>query len=223
MTKVTAFELQPGAPEQIADYLQLLIVRGELAPGERIAEARVTEALGVSRGPVREALRVLSARHLVDVTPRRGARVTPFGPDDVRGLYDMQISLLSLLATRVAQRLDEPMRAALTVHREAVARAVEQGDTLALLAGTTAFAHDASELIGNVYLRDTLDRLAPAFSRAHYRALASKPRELAVLAGFIDELMESVAEGTPARIQETVRRYGERQMNAVLATFSDAD
>ena len=133
MPSITAFELRPGVPDQIADYLQSLIVRGELAPGERIAEARVTQALGVSRGPVREALRVLSARHLVDMTPRRGARVTAFGPDDVRGLYDMQIALLSLLATRVAERLDEPLRAALGRHRDAVAGAVQDGDTLALL------------------------------------------------------------------------------------------
>ena len=181
----------------------------------------MTEALGVSRGPVREALRVLSARHLVEVTPRRGARVTAFGPDDVRGLYDMQIALLSLLARRVAEQMDEPMRAALQAHRDAIAAAADSGDMLAVLGCIRDFARDASERIGNVYLRDALDRLAPAFSRAHYRALSSAPDEIAGLAGFVDELLQVAGQGVDAPIEATMRRYGERQKQLVLASFDD--
>ncbi|MEL6208484.1 MAG: GntR family transcriptional regulator, partial [Pseudomonadota bacterium] len=111
MTDSTAparFSFAPGVPEQVADYIQAQIVRGELAPGERIAEARVTAALNVSRGPVREALQRLAARHLVVLAPRRGARVSSFDIDDVRGLFDVYVALVIRLAQRVAETIATP-------------------------------------------------------------------------------------------------------------------
>lgn len=222
MTANSAFSFTPGVPEQIADYLQTRIVQGELAPGERIAEARVTEALGVSRGPVREALRVLAARHLVEVLPRRGARVTRFGPADVRGLYAMQIALLSLLSTCIADILDASMLRVLTKHRDAIRAAADASDIQSLLDQSQTFTSAACALIDNPYLRDTLDRMGPAFSRAHYRALSSAPDQAHGLADFIDDLMASVVSKAPKKIHATIRHYGERQMRAVLDTFDDA-
>ncbi|MFK8015737.1 MAG: GntR family transcriptional regulator [Gammaproteobacteria bacterium] len=221
MSVNTAFSFTPGVPEQIADHLQTRIVTGDMAAGERIAEARVTEALGVSRGPVREALRVLAARHLVEVMPRRGARVSRFGPTDVRGLYDMQIALLTLLATRVADVLDASMLEILQTHRDALRRAADVADTLSLLDHSQTFLRVASDLIGNAYLRDTLDRMGPAFNRAHYRALSSAPDQATGLADFIDDLIAAVVGQNHDYICATIRRYGERQMADVLSTFPD--
>ena len=67
------FKAPDSLSEQIAHYLAERIIRGELKPAERIQELKVTQALNVSRGSVREALLILERRHLVTILPRRGA------------------------------------------------------------------------------------------------------------------------------------------------------
>ena len=89
ISQAATFAPSPGLADQIADHVQKQIVSGELRPGERIAEAHITRELGVSRGPVRESMRLLSRRHLVELLPRKGARVSDFGVDDVNSLYDL--------------------------------------------------------------------------------------------------------------------------------------
>lgn len=216
----TPVSFSPGVPEQIANHLQARIVRGELEPGTRIAEARVTESLGVSRGPVREALRMLVTRHLVVIEPRRGARVSAFGLADVQALYDLHRELVTLLALRVSEVLDETMLATLSGFRAAVREAGEQGDTLALLERCEAFMDGACELVGNVYLRDTLGRLAPAFSRAHYLALAESDQQTQRLGEFLDALMAAVIGRERERVAAIVADYSRDQVRVIAAALA---
>lgn len=211
------FVAVPGVPVQIADHLQAQIVRGKLRPGERIAEARVTQTLNVSRGSVREAMQLLAARHLVDVEPRRGARVSLFGPADVRGLYDLQICLLKLLAGRVAQIYQSDDLPPLLAYRDALQRAADEADPAALLALSSAFQMAACDLAGNVYLRETMERMLPAFERAHFLALAAGPAERLGLAQFTAELVDAVIARDDDTIAAVVEDYGKRQCAAVLA------
>ena len=217
---VAPVRFSPGVPEQIADHLQARIVRGELEPGARIAEASVTEALGVSRGPVREALRMLVTRHLVVIEPRRGARVSAFGLADVQALFDLHRELLTLLALRISEVLDENMLATLAGFRAAVREAAEQGDTFALLERCDAFMDGACALVGNVYLRDTLGRLAPAFSRAHYLALAESDTQTQRLGEFLDALMAAVIGREREQVATLVADYSRDQVRVVAAALA---
>jgi DNA-binding GntR family transcriptional regulator len=80
------------------------IVSGELAPGERIVELRLAKELGLSQSPIREALRDLSAIGLVEIQPRRGARVRK--PDN-KELADISLlrSEVDALAARLAAEI----------------------------------------------------------------------------------------------------------------------
>jgi DNA-binding GntR family transcriptional regulator len=77
----------------VADWLAQRIISGESAPGERLTEPRLAELAGVSRSPVREALRILESEGLVEITPRHGARVTHVGVRDARELYECRLLL----------------------------------------------------------------------------------------------------------------------------------
>ena len=210
-TTASRFSFAPGVPEQVADFIQAQIVRGELAPGERIAEARVTAALNVSRGPVREALQRLAARHLVVLEPRRGARVSSFAIDDVRGLFDVYVALVIRLAERVAEHVargdDNALQDMLDEHRAQLTGAVQSGDTLAVLGACDAFLARGAEVIGNAYLGGMLARLAPAFGRAHYVALNGSGDATARLAGFVNGRARDVA--------GIVERYAAAQMDVI--------
>jgi DNA-binding GntR family transcriptional regulator len=66
------------------------ILSGRVDPGERLVEEQLTQRLGISRAPLREALRLLAQQGLVEHVPRRGVRVATLSDDDVRQLYDVR-------------------------------------------------------------------------------------------------------------------------------------
>jgi DNA-binding GntR family transcriptional regulator len=80
----------------VADALREAIVKGWIRPGERIKEIPLSEQLGVSRGPIREALRLLAHDGLVTIIPNRGAIVPTPTPADVLEVYAMRSALGSL-------------------------------------------------------------------------------------------------------------------------------
>lgn len=86
--------------EQIANYLTDKIVRFELEPGERILEQQISSELGVSRSPIREAIRILDKTGIVKITPRCGASVAKMSPHDVEGFCDVLSLLLGHLVRK---------------------------------------------------------------------------------------------------------------------------
>lgn len=89
--------------EVVADEIRQMISSGQLLPGERLFEDRLAEQLGVSRNPVREAIRALEGTGLVEVLPRRGAYVSQIDPDQVRQLLELR-SVLEAYAAELAAR-----------------------------------------------------------------------------------------------------------------------
>ncbi len=99
-------------PEQIAEQLAQEIVDQTLKPGERLKEVALCGQFRVSRAPIREALRLLESRGLVQIASRRGVRVTQLSAQEVDDLYEIRASLLGLAARRVALRRDGQFLAA---------------------------------------------------------------------------------------------------------------
>lgn len=91
-------------PEQIADHLGIAIVNGEYKAGERFREQEIAELYGVSRGPVREAIRALERRGLVEFYPRRGAYVVDVSLDAIADIFNIRAALLGLAARCFARQ-----------------------------------------------------------------------------------------------------------------------
>lgn len=89
--------------EIVADEIRDLILRGDLKPGDRLHENKIAQDLGVSRNPVREAIRALEATGLIQVTPRIGASVTEIDVDDLSQLLEVR-SVLEAFAARLAAK-----------------------------------------------------------------------------------------------------------------------
>jgi DNA-binding GntR family transcriptional regulator len=95
--------LTQSLPEQIAARLSERILAGNYPPGQRIMEQAVSAEFGVSRGPVREALRLLERDGLVTILPRRGAQVTTLSIEEVREIFDIRASLNGLRDRQIAE------------------------------------------------------------------------------------------------------------------------
>src|SRR5882757_1846175 len=81
--------------DTVVEHLRNFIVEGLLAPGVKLNERTLCETLGISRTPLREALKVLAAEGLIDILPNRGARVRQLGKRDLEELFDVMAGLES--------------------------------------------------------------------------------------------------------------------------------
>jgi DNA-binding GntR family transcriptional regulator len=93
-------------PEQIAARISDAIFRGNLLPGQRIPEQHLSDEFEVSRGPIREALRLLERDGLVVILARRGAQVTDLTFREVRDIFDIRAHLLYLAMDLACRRQD---------------------------------------------------------------------------------------------------------------------
>jgi DNA-binding GntR family transcriptional regulator len=94
-------------PEAAAERLRTLIIEGELAPGTKLNERELSERLGVSRTPLREAFRMLAADGLLVQLPNRGAQVVAMSRDDVRDAFEVMAALEGLAGELAAARITD--------------------------------------------------------------------------------------------------------------------
>jgi DNA-binding GntR family transcriptional regulator len=125
---MSALTLTPRALyEEVAEQLRQRIFSGELEPGSWIDELRLAEEYGISRTPLREAVKVLAAEGLVTMKVRRGAYVTEVNDKDQRDVYHLLALLESDAAGVVAATAsDEQLKELLTLHQDLVAAAHER-------------------------------------------------------------------------------------------------
>jgi DNA-binding GntR family transcriptional regulator len=91
--------------EQVLHAIQAAIVDGDLAPGSKLKEPDLARAYGTSRGPLREAIRQLEARGLVQLTPHAGARVTDLSVKQLLDIYELREALEGMACRLAADRL----------------------------------------------------------------------------------------------------------------------
>ena len=126
---MSALSLAPRALyEEVAELLRQRIFARELEPGSWIDELRIAEALGISRTPLREALKVLAAEGLVTMKVRRGAYVTEVSEKDLRDVYHLLALLESDAARVVAQRATDAQMAQIHALHQDLAKATDNRD-----------------------------------------------------------------------------------------------
>jgi DNA-binding GntR family transcriptional regulator len=125
--------------EEAERRLHDAIVRGELAPGERLTEDELADWLGISRTPVREALSRLAAAGLVTIDANRGARVAPLDPAEMLDLVQVSRELVLLAQRLAAQRATAEELAALRAFHEQRVACLRVGDPAGVERGALAF------------------------------------------------------------------------------------
>ena len=121
--------------------LRQAILKGELKPGERLMEIQLAQKLGVSRTPVREAIRKLELEGLVLMIPRRGAEVARISEKSLKDVLEVRRSLEELAIELACQRMTEEDMQALEEAQKAFKAAIEQGDAMKIAETDEAY-HD---------------------------------------------------------------------------------
>ena len=114
--------------DRVERALRDRILHGEVAPGERLNEVEIAGELGVSRGPIREALQRLASDGLVELQAHRGAFVRRLGPAEVRDLFEVRMALETTAARLAAQRATDAQLADLDALVHAGAEPIGHAD-----------------------------------------------------------------------------------------------
>jgi DNA-binding GntR family transcriptional regulator len=138
--------------EQVLAELRRRIVDGEYHEGERLTETRLADDFGVSRNPVREALRVVEAEGFVQILPRRGAVVSTLDETAVRDLFAVRQQLETLAAGLAAERATPEGIATLRGLVEDANKAAKAEDFDRVAELNSAFHRAVIEVSGNRWL-----------------------------------------------------------------------
>jgi DNA-binding GntR family transcriptional regulator len=214
------FKASDSLAEQIARHLADRIVRGELRPGERIQEQKVTQALNVSRGSVREALLILERRHLVAILPRRGAQVSELNAHHVRSLCTLMSELYILLGNAVAANWRSEADLAPFLALQQRLQASAQANAIhAFVDDSFNVMRAAYPFADNPYLRETVENLQPAMNRNYYLALEQRKAAMADYLALFADLLAAVRDRDTASIRRHLKAYSELSCQLVLAAL----
>jgi DNA-binding GntR family transcriptional regulator len=216
------FKAPDSLAEQIAHHLAERIIRGELKERERIQEQKVTQALNVSRGSVREALLILERRHLIVILPRRGAQVTELTAHNVKSLYALVMELYIVLGNAVAAswRNEADLAPLLDVQRQLQASAARE-DIDAFVENSFDVMRAAFPFANNPFLQETLENLLPAISRTYHLALARRKSEMSQFLNTFAALLQAVLARDPVQIRALLLAYGQHNCTLVLAALAE--
>jgi DNA-binding GntR family transcriptional regulator len=215
VTQVTYQTMVDVAETWVRDAVMV----GRLRPGSRVAQDEIANELGISRMPLREALRRLEAQGFVTIRPHRGAFVAELSTDDIKSTYFVRTVLESASARVAASRFDEArgeqLRSILNAAREALAA----GEGVRLAELNRAFHLAGHAATGNRVLIQLIEDLAARCQRYRllHAGLSTRP-EIALLEheAILDAWVARDAEAAGRAIEINLRNSEE----ALLAAFT---
>jgi DNA-binding GntR family transcriptional regulator len=201
---------------RIADSLRSAILGGDIAPGSQLVETALAEQFGVSRGPLREAIRQLIEEGLLETVPYTGTYVIDISVDDVDEIYSIRRTLEAFAFEQIWERRDEGFRTELRRRHDALTATIDAGDDKASILAELRFHGTVYEATRHSFLlriwhglRGRLQLYWAAHHRAHgirgprrdghdaYLRLALGD-DLAAMRGEIESHMRRGAEQTKA-------------------------
>ncbi len=147
--------------ENAADRIREQVLIGGYTQGQHLVEARIADELQISRGPVREAFKMLRAEGLLTEEPRRGTFVVSITPQDVRDIYGLRAAIEGAAARAICRSRSADAIARLDDAAEAISRAAASADAAEVARADLAFHEALCELSGNVRLLETFRRYVP--------------------------------------------------------------
>ena len=208
--------------DELVARLRNMIVEGELRPGARLPEKELCSQFGVSRTPLREALKVLASDGLVEISPHRGATVVQISRADVEEMFPVMGALEALAGELACAKIDAAGIAEITaLHHQMVAHYHRKE-----LAEYFRLNQQIHERIlaaaGNATLSALHSGLAGRVRRARYMANMSPPRWRQAVEEH-EQILAALTERDGARLAEILRRHLEHKAEVVIANMTDAE
>jgi DNA-binding GntR family transcriptional regulator len=205
---------------QVAEEIRRLIRANNLVSGQRLSEQRLCERLGVSRTPLREALRILSAEGLVTISPNKGARVAESSIEDTFHMFEAMGVLEGSCARLAAERLTDTDLETMESLHEQLEISHRNGDPESYMSWNREFHEFVQEKAGNPVLGRIVSGLRDVILLHRYRQIYRPGR--------FDESMEEhrrLIEAFRARDSERAERlmqtHLQKQCQALITYYAE--
>lgn len=211
------FDIQNHKPlrEMVYEELKMQILKGSIIPGTRMMEVELAEEMGVSRTPIREAIRKLEREGLVTIEPRRGAYASMISTEDMVEILEVRQDLEGLAAYFAADRMtDEQMKELKEVSNN-YNKAVKQGIMEDMIKYDTRFHHIIVESCRNKILMQMIEQLQELVLRFRYiyydnfRRAENMPEEH-------EAIISAIAEGNADKARAAADIHIERLKELVV-------
>lgn len=159
--------------DHTSKYLEDMIIKGKLRPGQRIKEKEVSSQLGISRPPVREAFKILEAEGLIKREPRRGVLVSEVTKNDIWEVYTLKIALYTLAVSLAIDRISDNGIGKLekiVARMEVIAHDESNPDIIKYEELNNVFHETTTILAGHGRLKKMVQSLNNQIKRVSYRS-----------------------------------------------------
>ncbi|WP_425446256.1 GntR family transcriptional regulator [Dethiothermospora halolimnae] len=202
--------------EIVFESLRQAIIEGDLRPGERVMEVQLAEKLGVSRTPVREAIRKLELEGLLVMVPRKGAYVADVSFKDVLNVIEVRASLEGLAASLSAERMTEEEIEKLKEKGKEFNKCLKENDTDGMIQKDVEF-HDIifqgtrnDRLVSIVEsLRDQIHRFRVAYIREYEQSHNLETEH--------EKIIEAICKRDTKKAREHAQYHIENAENYIVA------
>lgn len=204
--------------EGAADAVRRAIVTGELPDGARVSEASLAETLGISRAPVRDAIRVLVREGLL----QQGAWATTVigcSPADIRQLFELRAHLEVYAIQRAAAGVTDEAREALTAAAEQMLAAAGRDDASAYTGADLAFHHALVRAARDRWLLSAWENIAPAIAATLALGIQPSSRSSLEIATGHAEIKRFVLDGDALSAEAVLRRHLRGAVSYLLGRF----
>lgn len=198
----------------VFNTLRRRILMGELKPGDRLMEVKLTKELGVSRTPVRDAIHLLEMDGLVTIEPRRGATVAKITKKDLRDVLEVRCALEELAAELACSRITPEELDRLSFAAKEFSHATANGDVGDMAKKDVAF-HD---IIFRATDNDRLIQQLSNLSERMYRYRVEYLKDKTVYGKLVEEhseIMDCLCENRPEDARKAVNKHIKNQVEGV--------
>ena len=218
--KVTMNEYLP-LRDVVLNTLRQAILKGELEPGERLMEIQLAERLGVSRTPIREAIRKLELEGLVLMIPRKGAEVAEISEKSLREVLEVRRSLEELAIELACQRITPEELTALEEAENRFARAVEDGEVMAIAESDENYHELIYQATANDRLVQILNNLREQMYRYRLEYIKDEDRRQ-ILVVEHEHILRAVRRRDIADAKSAVREHIDNQQLTITKNLTTA-
>ncbi|MGF7184162.1 DNA-binding GntR family transcriptional regulator [Desulfitispora alkaliphila] len=222
MGKMIPIKLDTYRPlrEIVFDSLRDAIINGTLKPGERLMEVQLAEEMGVSRTPVREAIRKLELEGFVVMVPRKGAYVAGISLKDIADVFEIRAALEGLAAGLAAERCTDDELEELERHLVKVTELVNSNDIQTLVDIDTGFHDIIYKASRNEKLVQIISNLREQIQRFRTTSLAV-PGRLREVVMEHKQIVEAIAERNICLARDLAQNHVENAENIMLDALQE--
>ena len=205
--------------ELVCENIRQAIIDGTFSPGERLMEIQLADEMGVSRTPVREAIRKLELEGFVVMIPRRGTYVADISIKDITEIYEIRTCLDTLAAGLAAERITDEELEALNRLLVEIGQHIADNNMEKIVEADTAFHDILYQASRNERLRSIINNLREQLTGIRGRSM-SYPGCLIETMEEHRTLVDSIAARDSERAQEAARVHIENAEHTLMKSLT---